>query len=68
MKFVKEYQCDSRTPSDEEINECLDIAEKEDCIVKLRWYFPYSGWYERYIKKGMTFEECKNSLPKRYGV
>ena len=51
MKFVKEYQCDSRTPSDEEINECLDIAEKEDCIVKLRWYFPYSGWYERYSRR-----------------
>lgn len=68
MKLVKEYLCDSRTPSDEEINECLDIVEKEVCVVKLRWHFPFNGWHEKYIKKGMTFEEIKDSLPKRYGV
>ena len=67
MRLVKEYRCDDRTPSDDEIRECLEIV-KEDCIVKLRWYFPYSGWYELFIDSSMTFEECKNKLPKRYGV
>lgn len=68
MKLVKEYLCDNRTPDNEEIKECIDIVNSEDCIVKLKWFFPYSGWYELKISKGMTFEECKNKLPKRYPV
>ena len=68
MKIVKEYLCDNSTPSDEEVKECIEIANKEDCIVRLRWHFPYSGWYERYIKKDMTFEEINDSLPTIYGV
>ena len=35
MKLVKEYLCDDRTPSDEEIKECLEIVEREGCTVKL---------------------------------
>ena len=38
MKYIKEYLCDKRTPSDEEIRECLEIVNKEDCIVKLKFY------------------------------
>ena len=68
MKLVKEYLCDDRTPSDEEIKACIDIANEEDCIVKLRWFFPYNSWHDRYIEKGMTFEEVNDSLPKVYGV
>lgn len=68
MKLIKEYLCDNRTPSDEEIMECLEIANKEDCIVKLKWFFPYSGWYHLTATKDMTFEECKDKLPKVYGV
>lgn len=68
MKLVKEYLCDDRTPSDEEIKACIDIANEEDCIVKLRWFFSYNGWHDRYIEKGMTFEEVNDSLPKVYGV
>lgn len=43
MKLVKEYLCDGRTPTDDEIWESLQIANKEDCLVKLRWFFPYNG-------------------------
>lgn len=68
MKYVKEYLCDSRTPSDEELLECISIVEQENCIVRLIWFFPYHGWNKLYIKKGMTFEECKEKLPKVYGV
>ena len=68
MKLVKEYLCDKRTPSDEEIQACIRLVKLTDCVIKLKWYFPYNGWHERYIKKGMTFEEIKNSLPKSYGV
>ena len=68
MKLIKEYLCDRSTPSDEEIIECLDIVNKEDCIVKLTWFFPYNGWHKLFVKKGMTFEECQDKLPKVYGV
>ena len=68
MKLIKEYLCDSTTPSDEEIMECLYIVNREDCIVKLKWFFPYNGWHWLYIKNGMTFEDCKGKLPKVYGI
>lgn len=68
MKYIKEYLCDKRTPSDEEIRECLEIVNKEDYIIKLTWFYPYNGWHNLLIKNGMTFEECKDKLPKIYGV
>lgn len=68
MKYIKEYLCDKITPSDEEIRECLEIVNKEDCIVKLTWFVRYNGWHNLLIKNGMTFEECKDKLPKVYGL
>jgi hypothetical protein len=68
MKYIKEYLCDSKHPSDEELLECISIVEQENCAVKLLWFFPYHGWNSLYIQKGMTFEECKEKLPKVYGV
>lgn len=68
MKLVKEYLCNNSTPSDEEVKDCIRIAKEEDCVVKMKWYFPYNGWHERYIKKDMTFEEVNDSLPTIYGV
>lgn len=68
MKLVKEYLCDHSRPNDEEIKECIEIANTEDCIAKLIWVFPYSGWYELKVSKGMTFEECKSKLPERYPI
>ena len=68
MKYIKEYLCDKKIPSDEEIRECLEIVSKEDCIVKLSWFVPYNGWQKMLVEKGMTFEECKSKVPKFYGV
>ena len=68
MKYIKEYLCDKETPSDEEIRECLEIVNKEDCMIKLTWFVRYNGWHNLLIKDGMTFEECKDKLPKFYGV
>lgn len=67
MKFVKEYLCD-HTPTDDEIKESIEIVDNNDCVVKLKWFVRYNGWYRLYIKKGMTFEDCKNKLPKVYGL
>ena len=68
MKLVKEYLCDNKTPSDDEIETCIKLVNYENCIIKLKWFYPHNGWHERYIKKGMTFEEVKDSIPKRYVV
>ena len=68
MKYIKEYLCDKRTPTDEEIRECLEIVSKEDCVIKLTWFYTYNGWHNLLIKNGMTFEECKDKLPKVYGL
>ena len=68
MKYIKEYLCDKGIPSDEEIRECLEIVNKEDCVVKLTWFVRYNGWHNLLIKDGMTFKECKDKLPKFYGV
>ena len=68
MKYIKEYLCDKKIPSDEEIRECLEIVVKEDGIVKLTWFVRYNGWHKLHIKNGMTFEECKDKLQKFYGV
>lgn len=68
MKYVKEYICDNKTPEDKEIIECINIANKEKCIVKLKWFFPYNGWHEMYINQDMSFNDCKSKLPKAYGV
>ena len=54
MKIVKEYICDGDLPSDEEILESIEIANKEDCIVKLQWFGSYSGWHKIQFNKGAT--------------
>lgn len=68
MKYIKEYLCDKETPSDEEIRECLEIVQNENCVIKLTWFVPYNGWHKLFIENGMTFEKCKRKLPKFYGV
>lgn len=37
MKYIKEYLCDKRTPSDEEIRECLKEELLSGKIVKLNF-------------------------------
>ena len=67
MKLVKEYISDDTLfPSDDEIKECVKIANDEDCIVRLKWYVEYSGWYTLTVTKGMTFDECRARIPTCY--
>lgn len=68
MKLVQSYRADGRTPTDDEINQCIEIANREDCIVHLEWFYPYSGKYSVDINKGTTYETVKNKLPKCYSV
>ena len=64
MKLVQNYRADGRTPTDDEINQCIEIANREDCIVHLEWVFSYSGRYSVDIIKGMTYEVIKNKYSK----
>lgn len=66
MKLIKEYMCDNITPSDNEIEEAVNIASTEDCIVKLYWYYPYSGSYNVPIYPNATVEKVKEKLPRCY--
>ena len=68
MKLIKEYQCDSCTPTDDEICECLEIAKAEHCIVRLNWFYSCSGDYSICITEDMTLNECQDELPSVYGV
>ena len=68
MKLVQNYRADGKIPTDDEINQCIEIANREDCIVHLEWVFPYSGRYSVDIVKGMAYEAVKNKLPKCYPV
>lgn len=68
MRLVQEYICDDRTPSDDEICQAISIAENNDCIVKLMWFFPYNGWNHILIDSDMTFEDCKAHIPRTYSI
>ena len=56
MKEIKNYECTFQ-PTEEEIKIGMNIANENDCIVNLKWFFPYSGWYNIRIEKDTTFEE-----------
>lgn len=66
---VKEFMCDwDHTPSDDDIKECINLAIKYNCIIKLVWRLQYSGEYKRFIYPTSSFESIKESLPKIYGI
>ena len=67
MREIKNYECKFQ-PTEEEIKVGMNIANKNDCIVNLKWFFPYSGWYSIRIEKDTTFEECAKQIPKCYPV
>ena len=66
MKRIKEYKCDGRTPTDKELLMSIKIASDDNCIVKLNWFFPYTGNYSIEISSDMTLDMCKERLPKFY--
>ena len=67
MKRVLTFICDGDRPTDEEIKQCVDLAN-EGCIVQLKWLMPYSGWHELLVEADMTIDDCKRQIPKTYGI
>lgn len=68
MRKIIEYQSDYNNPSREEIEEAVKIANLDQSIVKLKWYFPYSGNYSVLIYPEDSIEDIENKIPRTYGV
>jgi len=69
IREVKQYMCEfDYTPSVEDIMEAINLANKNNCIIKLVWRLKYSGEYSRFIYPSNTFDDIKKSLPTIYGV
>lgn len=68
MIRIKEYQCGDTAPTKEDVRQCVGISTSTNCIVRLNWYFHYSGPYSLNVKPGMICEEYIERLPKIYPV
>ena len=68
MMYIKEFLCDGLSPNDEEIKECMKVVENENCAIILYYIAINSQMYNIFIRKGTTFEECKEQIPKYYGL
>lgn len=68
MIRIKEYKCKNGIPSSDEIKRGIDISNSSKCLVRINWFFPYSGQYYLDILPGMTYEDCMAELPKVYPV
>ena len=58
---VKEFWTNG-TPNHEELVAASEMAMKEDCVVRLKWFVQYDGWYERYVFWNTNIEEMENDL------
>ena len=72
IKKIVTYKCFNPggfgSPNDEDILECIKIAKDEGVIIELKWYIKWSGWYSLYISEDNTLEECKDKIPRCYGL
>ena len=66
---VKTYTTEfDKVPSDDDIIECIELANKYDCIINLVWTLKWSGHFSRYIHPNSIFEEINNAIPRSYGM
>lgn len=71
MKPILSYMLtNDKYPTIEHIRSCLEIAKKNNSVVKLMWYVQYSGWYDILIYPDQNDPEeiLKNEVPRFYGV
>ena len=66
MKQIKEFLCDEKSPTNDEVERCLKIAKNENCVINLYWDGPNKYTYNIFIRDNMTFEECVEQIPKFY--
>lgn len=70
LKEVKEFFVTpiGNKPSLDDCIDAINLAIKYDCFIKMRWYVPYSGKYEKIVNANDNEQEIYDSLPKVYGV
>ena len=66
IQEVKTYICEY--PSDEEIQEALNIVKRDNIIIKLQWHVKHSGTYHAIIASDSTIESVKKQIPRVYGI
>ena len=62
MMRLIEFKTPFVVPSDDEIREGIEIARRENCIVRIGYFIPYFGYYRLDIDPASTFEECHNRV------
>lgn len=58
MVRLKQYKTSFVVPSDDEIRSGIEIAREENCIVRITYFVPYSGYFHLDIDPESTFDEC----------
>ena len=66
MKPIKEFLCDGKNPTADEIECCLKAVKNENCVINLYWVGPNTVTYHIFIGDNMTFEQCAEQIPKFY--
>lgn len=66
IQECKTYLCEG--PTDEEIQEALNIVKRDHIVIKLMWHVPHSGTYHAMVAFDSTLESVKAQIPKVYGI
>lgn len=67
--YLLELEDLSKTPTLEDIKECVEIAKNDNCIVELIWHTKWSGLYSRYIRAEDDPQKYfRDSIPHVYGL
>jgi hypothetical protein len=67
IQELKTYACDG-IPTDEDIQQAIDIAQRDGCLIKLSWYVKHSGNYSAIIAHDSTLESVRAQMPRVYGI
>ncbi len=62
MMRIKQYKTSFVVPSDDEILQGIKIAKCDQCIVRIHYFLPYSGYYHLDIDPQSTLEECQRRV------
>lgn len=70
LKEVKEYFITpvGNVPSLDDCYKAINLANKNDCFVKMKWHVTHSGTYSKMVDSSDDGKDVYDGLPKVYGV
>lgn len=68
MRKVELYEVGNWGPTLEELNEALQVAETEHCMIRLLWKSPCNPEHHLDVKEGDNLQELQGKLPKRWSM